>query len=232
MLTTQVIAQAKKTVVKPITKTTPSITTIEATTKDGKKVLLKSDKTWDYIVEESKTDESKEILPIEKLEIPFTGDDVKEISAFYKEFRGKLAKNQYETEQEYKTRLQTIPFESSGIKKTANEIVFVIDGNHRYDAEKEIFLYSIKSYPSIAFSPLRFVKYFSQGGYMSNTPVFSFKMPLSQAKREGYFIKVAIFGYPVELDESNSSYPLLSFFIKRIVVFNTISGDIYYEQNL
>ncbi|MEO6052225.1 MAG: hypothetical protein ABIP78_12970 [Pyrinomonadaceae bacterium] len=233
----QIAAQVAKAVVRPTpkpmatppAKNNPPAGILEAITSDGNKVILKADKTWDYSKSDPITNISKENPPLRKLEVPFNGDDLQEVMAFYKESSWTLAKSQYETEREYTNRVQRLVFESKGVKKAADEIVFVIDGEHRYDAEKEVFFYWVTPYPS----PLRFVKNLIQGGYESFVPSVSFKMPLAQAKTNGYKMKVAVFGYPVvKLDERFLTNPNLSFFVKRILVFNTETGEVYYELKL
>jgi hypothetical protein len=229
----QIGAQVRKPNPKstPTLKPTPSITSIEATTNDGTKVILRSDKSWEY--SKAAQDKPTEERPSSKLDVPLIGDDPQEFIAFYKEGRFTLAKSQYETEKQFIDRLRQVTFESKGAKKPASDIVFVIDGKHRYNAENESFFYSVESYPDIAFSPIRFVKDFRSGGpgeYMLNKPEFSFKVPLASARTVGSKLKVAVFGYPVALEERIAGYPMLSFFMKRIVVFDSETGDVYYEQ--
>jgi len=228
-----ILAQVKKPVAKPAPKLTPKIETpiieIEAITKDGKKVVLKSNKTWDYAKEVTASEKPKENLPIKKLPVPFLADNVKEVLAFLAKDEWQFRKSEFETEQEYSNRLSKIQYETSTTKKPLTDVVFIFPLKQDYDAERETFsfeLYNFLDYRTV--STLKLVRR-RNNEYLVYEPSFSFKMPREQARKVAYNLKVAVFGYPVKIDNSYKDDSKLSFFLKRLVVFNEGTGDIYHE---
>ncbi|HLM62066.1 MAG TPA: hypothetical protein VK308_14765 [Pyrinomonadaceae bacterium] len=227
-------AQVKKTSAKPSPAPAPKIespTVVnEATTTDGKKVVLKSDGTWSYTKEESAPLKPREEMPVRKLPVPFTADDVKEVMTFLGKDELILRKSEYETEQEYSSRLSKIQYETASTKKLLTDIAFIFPLKQEFNAESEIFsfdLYNSLNYR--AFSTLQLVH--RRGNeYRTYEPSFYFKMPREQAKSVGYKLQVAVFGYPVKIDKRYKDDPKLLFYLKRIAVFNKETGEIYYDQ--
>jgi hypothetical protein len=223
-----VSGQVKKPPIKP--KPTPApkienlITELEAKTKDGKKVILRSNGTWVYFKEEF--DERNPVtLTIRKVPIPFVADDVKQVINFLEKNEFPLQKSEYETEQEYSIRLNKIQYET----KSFTDITFRFTLKQEYDAENERFSFTL--YNSLnyrAFSELQLVR--RRGNELRTyEPDLSFKMSREQAKEVGNNLDVAVFGYPVKVDKQYSDKRLL-FLLKRISIFNGKTGEVYYEQ--
>jgi hypothetical protein len=234
-LTLSICAQSKTPVKKPIPKTAQkidaSIAEIEATTRDGKSVLLRSDGTWVYTTQIVTSDRSNEEAVPRKLPVGFLADDIKAVIAFLSADKQKLWKSEYETEQEYRDRLSKINYETNTVKKPLTDIVFIFPMKQSYDAENGAFAY--EPYNSLNFlAPFQLVRR-SNNELQTIEPSFSFAMPRQDARRVGYNLRVATFGYPVKIDDSYpyKDEPRLFFLLKNIIVFNKETGDIHYQQD-
>lgn len=230
MLSSSVFTQTKNTSVKPKPKTIPKIETqiveIEATTKDGKKVILRSNGTWDYAKIEGKGESTD--LPSKKLSVPFIADDIKQVIVFLEKNEARLKKSEYETEKEFSNRLSEVQYEAATTKKLFTDISFRFTLNKEYNAETETFTF--KLYNSLnyrAFSELLLVR--PRGNeFRIYEPSLNFKIPRERAREISSNLEIAVFGYPVKIDSSYSDKRLL-FLLKRISVFNQETGEIYYE---
>jgi len=110
------------------------------TDSSGRKIILKPDKTWDFVVEKSATAVSKGKKIV--------GDDAKQIAGILSTIKEKLAKSEFETEQAYRERLRLL------LQNTANpvsgkslaETVIILKEIDAYDAEQETFSFGFSTF--------------------------------------------------------------------------------------
>lgn len=228
-------------------------TQIEATTKDGRAIILLSDGTWKYKeaqkessakqVDEyysGKTEQQNELvkIPEKPKQFPpyFKGDSLDDITTFVSTIKDKLAKSEFETESEYKIRLKKYVQETNFVDsaKKLDEIVLVAIPSAYYDAEMKCFF----------MMPFMF-KYENSSQETINIvdrktgifPRFSEKrdslqlhMSAEKAKTIKESLQLAIYGFPVVKDGIYSDSTL--FFVpSKYVFFNSETGEIYGTQD-
>ncbi len=186
---------------------------IVATTADGKKVVLKSDKTWEYVVDVPKP--QAVVQPNNKFAI----DDLKAVEEFTFINGKEIEKSEFETEDQYQQRLAKFAEEKQFNGKSIKEIAFAVDPLYfGYSAETQSFKVTI--YGSL--SP-EFVKrsdsYFSQ-----NIIDFSFKMSPQKAQELKTLMQIVVLGFPVK--KSNYQLQVVA---TQIIVRNQNTGEIYYN---
>lgn len=176
-----------------------------------------------------------------KIQVPFAGDTVQEVSPSVFLAKDQLPKSQFETETEFLSRLgktlQTIKFKN----KTLNDVVFSFAPYRKYDPEKKeytIYIGEIQALPGLMNyedpqrrglrlvinreKPLGSVvgRYIEVGG--ANVLV---AMPASEAKEADQHLRIAIYGLPV----ASLTNDMFNFYITKVVVFNNKTGEVYKE---
>jgi hypothetical protein len=215
-----------------------------ATTEDGRKVILKADKTWEYEIESSKNELNQVIQKsqtIKTLQMPFIGNNLAEVTDFIDSIKDKIEKSEFETEAQYRNRIKKLVAETKFENKLLNEIVFVTTPKFYFNAEKQTF--------NISFSDLKFEiesktvrqskfkdyslqiskrrALFDNFDYTAFFPEIIFNMSPQRAKEVKQNLRVAIYGSPVKVHGYINA--ALYFVPMKYIVFNSITGEIYSE---
>jgi hypothetical protein len=206
--------------------------TMEATTTDGRKVILNPDKTWSFKVEPQKTSQV-----LSKMPIPFTGDSLVKVTELAETLTN-LKKSEFETEEQYKTKLRNLIRETKFGDKKIEEIVFVFDSGFRYNAENQKFNLStifikiedIMSVPNQKYGEyrIRLIGEKNDYGFSNLYRDFELKMLPDKAQEVKDNLRLAIYGFPVEVRAYKNAD--LDFAPLRYVVFNNKTGEIYLDQ--
>jgi hypothetical protein len=206
---------------------------IEATTDDGKKVILKPDKTWTFKTE-SQVSEQK---PLTKLPVPFVGDSLVKVTEFSENLKN-IEKTEFENEEEYKNRLRTLLEQTTFDNKKLNEIVFVFKPQTRYNADDQSFSFSTIFLEIEDTSLSRERKYGSYGidlmgerssyGFLRLYKDFEVKMLPKKAQEVKENIRLAVYGFPIEVHAYKNAG--LSFIPNRFILFNNQTGEIYFDK--
>lgn len=195
------------------------------TDSSGRKIILKTDKTWDFVVEKSATAVSKGKKIV--------GDDAKQIAGILSTIKDKLAKSEFETEQAYRERLRLLLQNTSNPAsgKSLAETVIIFQGLDIYDAEEEIFSFSFSGFYFIhrmnkSTPPLSLVT--RDSGYWrtlrrGHSDSLELKMPAATAQLIKPDLALAVFGSPVEVDSSGN----VSLVPVKFVAFNLKTGEEY-----
>ncbi|MGI8638368.1 MAG: hypothetical protein ACR2MG_00210 [Pyrinomonadaceae bacterium] len=220
---------------------------IEATTSDGKKVILKSDQTWVY-----KKDSS---LPLPKLQSeestvkPFIITDIDLILDTYS--KGSALKSEFETEKEYLTRIEAMD-ESILVKgKKIKDAFLYLPSEPNYSAEENKFSFDFfrRDIPRTKKSPIsvelvrrncqNFLKMLMNIGkdipcgdfvwgeqwrYIYENPYV--KMTSDEARIMKSRLKLAVSGIPIELDK----YGNLKLKVISWIIFDIETEKIYYSH--
>ncbi len=190
-----------------------------AITEEGKKVILKSDKTWEYLSE--KPTENKSASSDTKI----VGDDIKTLAKFIPTIKSKLEKSEFETEEQYLRRLELFFSETKFNEKPLEDTVLIFSPELRYDAENQEF--SVLPY-LMQSSGVRidFVAW-SYGRFSSNKIKFlQFKISTEKAQKEKPDIALAVYGVPVGYEEILNT---IKFIPAKYVFFNKNTNEIYSE---
>lgn len=207
---------------------------ISATTEDGRKVVLKPDKTWDYAPAPAPRPVSND----EVLFKGFQGDDFIEVAKFLSGMKDSFAKNEFESSLQYQARLKALIEDTKFGNKFLDEIVVLAKTQPSYDADSQEmaafgtapYYYGTTNY-SLEFGNLR-AGYSNPDSYSFNEDSyenFNIKMPPGQAAEAKQWIKIAIFGFPFQIKTIGIGTKI-SFVKTRIVVFNQATGEIYLDQ--
>lgn len=184
---------------------------IEATTTDGKKVILKKDGTWEYVVEKLKN----EVKATNKIE----ADNYSDVLSFSRNLIPETKKSEFETESEYKIRLRKFVKEKQFNGKPIAEICF--------DAKPLVFYYKAESQRFTAtFYGLEYLDR-SYSSFSMKTLDFDFSMSPENAKTAKPLIKFFIFGFPVENNASG-----IGIVPTRIIAVNSDSNEIYLDKKI
>lgn len=176
---------------------------IEAVTQEGKKVILKPDKTWDYAP-----------IPKTKEEKTSQTDDA---FIFTKENLRTLTKSEFETEAQYQSRL--IGFYTKLGKP------FVIKSQpsfFSYYAESQRFRVSIYGEGKIKFVERRF------GMNSSTTIAFDFPIDPIEASKIKDDVEFYIYGYPAGFD----MFDELQFIATKVEVKDKKNGRVYFTKDI
>jgi hypothetical protein len=179
---------------------------ITATTDNGVKVILKPDKTWDYVKEVPKAAESSEQKEV-------TDDPYK----FAKQNAEILAKSEFETEPEYEKRI------SEFYSKSGKTFAVKIDPlSFQYSAEQQAFTIVIYTVSGLDIVQRNY------STYSSAMIRFDFPVSPSEASQIKNNIEFWVYGYPVSYSDYSSG---VKFLPAKIVLKDKISGKIYHENN-
>jgi hypothetical protein len=220
---------------------------IEATTSDGKKVILKPNQTWVY-----KKDSS---LPLPKLQSeestskPFIITDIDLISDTYSKVSP--LKSEFETEKEYSNRIEALS-ESILVKgKKIKDVFLYLPSEPNYSAEDNKFSFDFfrKDIPRTKKSPvsIELVRRNCQNLFKmlmnigKDIPCGDFvwsedwhyiyekpfvKMSPNEARSMKSRLKLAVSGIPIELDK----YGNLKLKVISWIIFDIETGETYYTH--
>lgn len=205
---------------------------INATTEDGKKVILKPNGTWSYVDPlqtdrnqlKSKNAESSETMRNLK------SDDPIAVGKFFPTIEREISKSEFETESEYGKRILELLKKTNFNGKPLDQLVFVDDLYLIYDAESQEFIAKLVSIKVSTGTTDGFVTLAKQqyGIFNKYEDIFSFKMPPKEAEKSKPNIRVAIYGFPVRFESSRNNLYIAPLKIK---VFNIETGEIYYTKS-
>ncbi len=190
---------------------------IIATTEDGKSVVLKPDKTWEYKTETSKRER------ISQPENVLSMDSPQDVKSFVNSISEELQKSEFETEEEYQRRITKLIKEKQFNGKPINQIGFVVeDVSPRYSAEEQSFTLIMSSQKN-----LRLVDH--KYGMFTGTLIHKlFKMSPEKAKESKSIMEVIVYGLPIKY----SNYFGFEVVPTQIVVRNKNSGEIYFNNSI
>jgi hypothetical protein len=191
-----------------------------ATTTDGRIVILKPDKTWDY-AEEKKVPAT---IKIEPNYINFKGDNWEDLKTFLK--LQAYQKGEFETMAQFKARFETYKkTKMELLKKNVEDTVVVGISALNYDGETKSFKPDfMKLDVEKGIGPtLRFYTSPNFGQTNDRRMYLAFSVSPEKAKNK-HNIRFAIYGTPI------GSF-LSEIIPRKIVVFDTTTGEIFKEFN-
>ena len=186
---------------------------IEVVTPDGKKVVLKPDKTWEYVVEKP--------IPTEP---QTTNDDTKitdmtQLFIFATKNKKNLEKNGSETEKEYISRLIKFVNETDFDGKKLKDSSVLFDAVFKYNEQLQEF----SSSGFVVGQNFVLVKRVNNTEFKGRRLEINFKMPLEKAMKVKNDLRIKIVGFPVEIPKE------LKFFPTKFIIFNQKTKEIYAE---
>lgn len=177
----------------------------EATTKDGKKVILNDDKTWNYVVEKKNVEE--------KLDYSFSEN----IARFTKENLKEISKSEFETESQFAERLAAF------YKKHGEFALKVAPSTFNYDPETENFNISFSGFSA----DVSFVRRLSTY-YFDNVITFDYFVGRPAAPSIKNIIEFIVYGYPVGLNFTGKP----EFVATRIEIRSKDTGAVYHTEKI
>jgi hypothetical protein len=205
---------------------------INATTEDGKRVILKPNGTWTYVAP-LQTDQAQlkpENVESSKSKRNLTSDDPIAIGKFFPTIEKEISKREFETEAEYGKRILDFLKNTKFKGKPLDQVVFVDDLYVIYDAESQRFIATLVSIKVSSGTTDAFVILAKQqyGIYSKYKEIFGFNMPPKEAEKAKPNLRVAIYGFPVRFEDSQNSLYIAPL---KIEVFNNETGEIYYTKS-
>ncbi|MDQ6787850.1 MAG: hypothetical protein M3033_13670 [Acidobacteriota bacterium] len=194
---------------------------ITATTEEGKKVILKPDKTWDY----EQVKKSGNIFSNTNGK-RIVGDDALKVVNFFESIKNKILKGASESEKEYLARLDKVTSEIKFNGKPLNKTVFVIEPDLRYDAEGQTFTVLVSISNNI-FKENNFSlepRKWQYGKFTLHYTYLQLKISVAKAKTDTSNIQLAIYGFPVGFEKVSRK---IAFVPLKYVFFNKKTGEIY-----
>lgn len=205
---------------------------INATTEDGKIVVLKPNGTWSYVSPlqtdrsqlNSKNAESSESMRNLK------SDDPIAVGKFFPTIEKEFSKSEFETESDYGKRVLAFLKKTNFTGKPLDQLVFVDDLYTIYNAESQRFIAKLVSIKVSTGTTDAFVTLAKQqyGIFNKYEDIFSFDMPPKEAEKSKPNIRVAIFGFPVRFESYRNNLYVAPL---KIIVFNIETGEIYYTKS-
>jgi hypothetical protein len=187
---------------------------VRATTEDGKKVILKSDGTWEHVVE--KPDSPRVSTPDDKTPISNYNALVK----FAQINEEQLKKSEFETEEQYLARLEKYVNETEFENKKLSESSLLMPSvEFRYDAESQEFSTYIFSFGGFKIVDRK------SSMFMPNYARITFKASPSDAKEIKSNLRLKVVGFPVAPEYGRE----LHFFGTKFIVFDGQTNKIYAE---
>ena len=186
---------------------------IEVVTPDGKKVVLKPNKTWEYVVEKPVP-----IDPItQKDDTKIT--DITQLFIFATKNKTNLEKNGSETEKEYLSRLFKFVNETDFEGKKLKDSSVLFNADFKYNERLQEFSFSGYAVGQ----NYVLVKRVDNTEFKGRRLEVNFKMPLEKAIEVKNDLRVKIVGFPVGVPQE------LEFFATKIIIFNQKTKEIYAE---
>lgn len=186
---------------------------IEVVTPDGKKVVLKPNKTWEYVVEKP--------VPID----PITQNDdtkitdITQLFIFATKNKTNLEKNGSETETEYLSRLIKFVNETDFDGKKLKDSSVLFNTDFKYNEQLQEF--SSSGY--VVGQNYVLVKRVDNTEFKGRRLEIYFKMPPEKAIEVKNDLRVKIVGFPVGVPKE------LEFFATKIIIFSQKTKEIYAE---
>jgi hypothetical protein len=190
-------------------------TNITATTEDGKKVVLKSDKTWEYVIESPKKE------TVNQSTGNFSVDNIEDVKKFSKSISQEVKKSEFETEDQYIKRLTKLANEKQFNGKPIKQIAFLAKTVLYYSAENQTFDITVFGGEDDITFVDRSRDYFSRTFTRRH-----FNMSPEKAKELKPLMETIILGFPVRSDY------LLEVVPTQIIVRNKYTGEVYFNNGL
>lgn len=144
------LGQARRSAPKPTP--TPGVTLTEATTSGGKRVLLKSDHTWDFAAEAPLTKPEPTPEP-KRMSIPVVYDDPDAVANFVKTLdSSSLSRSEFDTEDDYAAKLAKIKYPAPTGSKPLSEITLKLRFRADYNAELEKYRFEYNAVEALDFN--------------------------------------------------------------------------------
>lgn len=180
---------------------------------------------------------TENVKTVEKMPVGFSGDNIQEIAKAVYPLKNKLGKTQFETESEYFSRIESLTKSTEFKDKTLNDAVVSYSPYLWYDINtKEYIVYigDIEVIPGALDSKrlqdaglILLIKQDDPNvrAIFANVGGANIKIPMKPAEAQAAQkeIRIAVYGTPVNSLATN----LFDFFIKKVVVFNETTGEIY-----
>jgi hypothetical protein len=192
-------------------------TNITATTEDGKKVVLKSDKTWEYVIESPKKE------TVNQSTGNFSVDNIEDVKKFSKSISQEVKKSEFETEDQYIKRLTKLANEKQFNGKPIKQIAFLTEAlSFNYSAEDETFNVGVFGQSG----GVTFVSRNRSGRFSRDIISGRFNMSPEKAKELKPLMETIILGFPVGSDYQLDVVPI------QIIVRNKNTGEVYFNNAL
>jgi hypothetical protein len=205
---------------------------INATSEDGKRVILKPNGTWTYVVplQTGQAQLKPEDVESSKSKRNLISDDPIAVGKFFPTIERKISKSQFETEAEYGKRILDFLKNTKFKGKPLDQLVFVDDLYSIYDAESERFVATVSSIKVLSGTTESFVILTKQryGIYNKYEDLFGFDISPKEAQKIKPNLRVAIYGFPVRFEDYNNRLYIAPL---KIEVFNNETGEIYYTKS-
>ena len=188
----------------------------------GRKIVLKADKTWDFLV-------VKPPPPVSDKRI--VSDQVEEIANLLESIKAKIVKSEFETQTQYLNRIREITANTQNPKtnKPLDKTVFVFRNDGSYNAEKGTFHFSLFSRSIEMRRSLQFGLEYSGNywvGLIADSMLPTFRMAPDQAQIVKPDLALAVYCVPVALDYG----PRVVAVPLRFVAFNVKTNEVYAES--
>jgi hypothetical protein len=201
-----------------------------AITADGRKVVLKPDKTWEYQAAKPTPTPANEQL----IEADNVADVIKAVQALETD----LKKSEFETETEYAARVRLLFSQKQNKSGRAlDQTVLVFDDTSSYDAERQLFTLSPRflrvNIPEtfygtsiVRLSRVVLAERFAGSWLEDRSQVgFTFSMDPETARKVKPNLALAIYGVPVQVRGNDLSIVPLKY-----VALNKLTGERYAER--
>jgi hypothetical protein len=192
-------------------------TNITVTTEDGKKVVLKSDKTWEYVIESPKKETANQSTG------SFSVDNIEDVKKFSKSISQEVKKSEFETEDQYIKRLTKLANEKQFNGKPIKQIAFLIEPlSFDYLAEGQTFNVTVYGESN----GVTFVDRDRYGSFSRNSIRRDFNMSPEKAKELKPLMEIIILGFPVRSDYRLEAVPT------QMIIRNKNTGEVYFNTAL
>lgn len=203
------------------------------TDNTGKKILIKPDGKWEYLIEKPVISESGKNL---------IADDGSNIANLLMKYRDQMKKSEFETENEYADRIKKFLKSTTNTMsgKPLSETTVILEGTDHYNAETQTFWFNYVEYQINNIDKKQKISFdFVERGraywtrfnlWLGNTDL-RFKVEPKKASEIKSDLAVAVVGWPVEIDHGyiavESGPHTISIVPRRYTAFNKKTGEIY-----